>query len=118
MNTVHAVVLAGKLDDLGNSWIDMFTSWGSRGLKAALIVIVLVEMVRRFSIKAGIGALLLMAIALGIYYAREDLAAIFTDQVKNPTTKSAPAVVTPVRPLGSPPSGPGTGTGTRTGGVL
>ncbi|MEU5436444.1 hypothetical protein AB0G73_24120 [Streptomyces sp. NPDC020719] len=102
MNTVHSVVLAGRLDDLGNSWIDMFTTWGTRGLKAALIVIVVVEMVRRFSIKAGIGALLLMAIALGLYEAREDLAAIFTDQVKNPTKKSAPAVVVPVHPLDAP----------------
>ncbi|MFJ8313790.1 MULTISPECIES: hypothetical protein [unclassified Streptomyces] len=99
MNTVHSVVLAGKLDDLGNSWIDMFTNWGTRGLKAALIVIVVVYMVQRFSIKAGIGALLLMAIALGLYESREDLAAIFTDQIKNPTKKSAPAVVVPVHPL-------------------
>ncbi|MCT9093511.1 hypothetical protein N4G70_32280 [Streptomyces sp. ASQP_92] len=99
MNTVHSVVLAGKLDDLGNSWIDMFTNWGTRGLKAALIVIVVVYMVQRFSIKAGIGALLLMAIALGIYSSRDDLAAIFTDQIKNPTKKSAPALVVPVHPL-------------------
>ncbi|MFE9558450.1 hypothetical protein ACFYMW_36470 [Streptomyces sp. NPDC006692] len=98
----HSVVLAGKLDDLGNSWIDMFTNWGTRGLKAALIVIVVVYMVQRFSIKAGIGALLLMAIALGLYESRDDLAAIFTDQIKNPTKKSAPAVVVPVSPLDTP----------------
>ncbi|MFD9791337.1 hypothetical protein ACFWXK_10340 [Streptomyces sp. NPDC059070] len=93
MSTVDSAVLAGKLDELGNSWIDMFTTWGSRGLKAALIVIVVVYMVQRFSIKAGIGALLLMAIALGLYEARDDLAAMFEDQIKNPTTntKSAPA---------------------------
>ncbi|WP_438296301.1 hypothetical protein [Streptomyces sp. HUAS TT7] len=109
MNTVHSVVLAGKLDDLGNSWIDMFTTWGTRGLKAALIVIVVVEMVRRFSIKAGIGALLLMAIALGLYEARDDLAGIFKDQVNNPTKKSAPAVVVPVRPLDATSSGTGGG---------
>ncbi|GHB71437.1 MULTISPECIES: hypothetical protein [Streptomyces] len=107
MNTAHSLVLAGKLDDLGNSWIDMFTTWGSRGLKAALIVIVVVYMVQRFSIKAGIGALLLMAIALGIYSSRDDLAATFTDQIKNPTKKSAPAITVPVRPLtgASPQSG-------------
>ncbi|MFF4189080.1 hypothetical protein ACFYZ9_38415 [Streptomyces sp. NPDC001691] len=107
MKTTHALVLAGKLDDLGNSWIDMFTTWGTRGLKAALIVIVVVYMVQRFSIKAGIGALLLMAIALGLYESRDDLASIFTDQIKNPTKKSAPAVVVPVRPLN--PTSAGTG---------
>lgn len=97
LHSAHSVVLAGDLDDLGNSWIDMFTTWASRGLKAALLVIVVVYMVQRFSVKAGIGALLLMAIALGLYEARNDLAEMVEDEVKNPA-KSAPAVVAPVHP--------------------
>lgn len=97
LHSVHSVVLAGDLEDLGNSWIDMLTTWGSRGLKAALLVIVVVYMVQRFSVKAGIGALLLMAIALGLYEARNDLAEMVEDEVKNPAN-SAPAVVAPVSP--------------------
>lgn len=97
LHSVHSVVLAGDLDDLGNSWIDMLSTWASRGLKAALLVIVVVYMVQRFSVKAGIGALLLMAIALGLYEARTDLAKMVEDEVKNPTN-SAPAVVAPVNP--------------------
>ncbi|MCX4554223.1 hypothetical protein [Streptomyces sp. NBC_01500] len=76
----------------------MLTDWGTKGLKAALIMIVVAYMIQRFSIKAGIGALLMMAIALGLYNARNDLASMFADEVKNPS-KSAPAFVHPVTPL-------------------
>ncbi|MFE0930621.1 hypothetical protein ACFW4O_30780 [Streptomyces mutabilis] len=90
MNTVHEMVLAGQLDDLGDSWITMFEDWATKGLQAGLIVLVVVIMVQRFSLKAGIGALLLMIIALGLYDSREDLADMFTDEVKNPAN-GAPA---------------------------
>lgn len=97
MNTVHGVVLAGQLDDLGNSWITMFHGWATKGLQAGLIVLVVVIMVQRFSLKAGIGALLLMIIALGLYNSRDSLANMFEDEVKNPA-KSAPAVPGIVQP--------------------
>ncbi|MED7828933.1 hypothetical protein, partial [Streptomyces chiangmaiensis] len=60
------------------------------GLKAGLVVLVVVIMVQRFSLKAGIGALLLVIIALGLYNSRESLANMFEDEVKNPA-KGAPA---------------------------
>ncbi|MFE1854109.1 hypothetical protein [Streptomyces sp. NPDC059489] len=91
MNTMHSVMLAGQLDDLGNSWINMFKEWATNGLKAGLAVLVVVIMVQRFSLKAGIGALLLMIIALGLYNSRDSLANMFEDEVKNPA-KGAPAV--------------------------
>ncbi|GGV52527.1 hypothetical protein [Streptomyces spectabilis] len=84
------VVLAGKLADLGDSWIGTAKDWGTAGLQAALVVIVVVVMVQRLSLKAGIGALILMVIALGIYNARDDLADIFRDEVENPAS-GAPA---------------------------
>ncbi|MEU6323109.1 hypothetical protein [Streptomyces sp. NPDC047009] len=84
-------MLAGQLDDLGNSWINMFKEWATNGLKAGLAVLVVVIMVQRFSLKAGIGALLLMIIALGLYNSRDNLANMFEDEVKNPA-KGAPAV--------------------------
>lgn len=93
MSGAVSLVLAGQLDDLGNSWIDMLKEWATRGLSAALLVIVVVYMVQRFSIKAGIGALFLMIIALGLYAARNELAGMVEDEVKHP--RSAPAVVTP-----------------------
>ncbi|MFF3516975.1 hypothetical protein [Streptomyces sp. NPDC002573] len=91
MNTVHSLVLAGQLDDLGNSWITMFKNWATKGLQTGLLTLVVVIMIQKFSLKAGIGALLLMVIALGLYNARDSLANMFTDEVKNPS-KGAPAV--------------------------
>ncbi|MBK3644146.1 hypothetical protein [Streptomyces sp. MBT33] len=96
MNTVHSLMLAGQLDDLGNSWINMFKEWATKGLQAGLICLVVVIMIQKFSLKAGIGALLLMVIALGLYNSRNELANMFTDEVKNPS-KGAPAVSSVVR---------------------
>ncbi|SEB98593.1 hypothetical protein SAMN05216532_0108 [Streptomyces sp. 2231.1] len=90
MNTVPSLVLAGQLDDLGNSWITMFKDWATKGLQAGLVCLVVVIMIQKFSPKAGIGALLLMVIALGLYNSRNDLATMFEDEVKNPS-KGAPA---------------------------
>jgi hypothetical protein len=83
-------MLAGQLNDLGDSWINMFKNWATKGLQAGLVVLVVV-MTQKFSLKAGIGALLLMITALGLYNSREDLADMFEDEVKNPS-KGAPAV--------------------------
>ena len=91
MNTVHSLMLAGQLDDLGNSWINMFKEWATKGLQAGLVCLVVVIMIQKFSLKAGIGALLLMIIALGLYNSRESLANMFEDEVKNPA-KGAPVV--------------------------
>ncbi|MFJ9822193.1 hypothetical protein ACIRU3_44615 [Streptomyces sp. NPDC101151] len=65
--------------------------WATKGLEAGLTCLVVVIMVQKFSLKAGIGSLLLMVIALGLYNSREDLANMFQDEVKNPS-KGAPAV--------------------------
>ncbi|MEU8576374.1 hypothetical protein [Streptomyces asoensis] len=110
MNTVHSLVLAGQLDDLGNSWITMFKGWAAKGLQAGLLVLVVVTMIQKFSLKAGIGALLLMVIALGLYNARDSLAGMFEDEVKNPS-QGAPAVPGLVRsePAASAGSSPRTG---------
>lgn len=90
------MVLAGQLDDLGDSWITMFEDWATKGLQAGLVVLVVVIMIQKFSLKAGIGALLLMIIALGLYNSREDLADMFEDEVTNPA-RGAPAVPGPAR---------------------
>ncbi|MFE5141257.1 hypothetical protein ACFRDV_26915 [Streptomyces fagopyri] len=88
-------MLAGQLRDLGDGWIGMFKEWADKGLQAGLVCIVVVVMIQRFSIKAGIAALLALVVALGLYSARNDLARMFEDEVNNPS-RSAPAVVGPV----------------------
>ncbi|MGW3631860.1 hypothetical protein ACWD7F_17120 [Streptomyces sp. NPDC005122] len=87
-------MLAGQLRDLGDGWIGMFKEWADKGLQAGLVCIVVVVMIQRFSIKAGIAALLALVVALGLYNARNDLAKLFEDEVNNPS-KSAPAVTGP-----------------------
>ncbi|MGP4001720.1 hypothetical protein [Streptomyces sp. 8N706] len=85
-------MLAGDLDKLGDSLIGTVGDWGDKGLQAALVAIVVITVVRRVSLKAGIGALLAMVIALAIYNARDSLAGKFEDEIKNPGN-AAPAVV-------------------------
>jgi hypothetical protein len=84
-------MLAGRLDETGDGWINMLEGWATKGFKAGLMALVVIGMVQKFSLKAGLGALLLMIIALGLYDSREDLSDMFEDEVKNPS-KSAPAV--------------------------
>ncbi|MEV5009246.1 hypothetical protein AB0K74_29295 [Streptomyces sp. NPDC056159] len=57
MTTVHGLTLAGQLNDLSDSWITMFKDWATKGLQAGLVVLVVVIMIQKFSLKAGIGAL-------------------------------------------------------------
>ncbi|MEU8501522.1 hypothetical protein AB0C86_33075 [Streptomyces lavendulae] len=87
---MNSVFLASQLDDLGNGIFDMLGKWTDRGVKIALVVIVLMVICRQFSLKAGIGALLAMALALGIYNARDTLAGLFSEKIKSPSTGSAP----------------------------
>ena len=51
---------------------------------------VFITMVQKVSVRAGIGALLLMIVALGSYNSREDLANMFEDKVKNPAQGAPP----------------------------
>ncbi|MGW6842127.1 hypothetical protein [Streptomyces sp. NPDC054958] len=93
MNTPNSVVLAGKLSSLGDSFIGTLASWADNGLKAALTLVVVVTVARKFSLKAGIGALIALVIALGIYQSRESLASIFSDEINNPASSSGRTVV-------------------------
>ncbi|MEU5060063.1 MULTISPECIES: hypothetical protein [unclassified Streptomyces] len=108
MNTLHSIVLAGQLNDLGDSWIDMFKGWATNGLVVVLLLIVLYVLITRFSLKAGVGALLLMVLALGIYQARQELADKVENEIKNPA-KGAAQLHVPYAPRALAPDGPGRG---------
>ncbi|MFD9356431.1 hypothetical protein [Streptomyces sp. NPDC060031] len=84
MIPTDTVMLAGKLDVLGNSLLGTLSGWGDKGLKVALTVVVLAAVVRNFSLKAGIGALLAMIVALSLYNSRESIAGMFSDEINNP----------------------------------
>ncbi|KPI29325.1 hypothetical protein OV450_7290 [Actinobacteria bacterium OV450] len=94
---MNQVVLAGKFAQMGDSFIATLARWGDGGLKAILIAVVVVTVARQFSMKAGIGALLALVIALGIYQSRDSLASMFSDEINNPS-KGAGAVTVVVSP--------------------
>ncbi|MET7621955.1 hypothetical protein [Streptomyces sp. NPDC005408] len=91
------VQLAGKLADLGNSWLTTLGTWGDKGLQVSLVAIVVITVVRKVSLKAGIGALIGLVVALGIYNSRGTLANLFEDEVNNPV-KGGGAVTVVVSP--------------------
>ncbi|MFF4429799.1 hypothetical protein ACFYZ4_11610 [Streptomyces sp. NPDC001513] len=97
MNTLHSVVLAGQLDTLGGSLIGTLADWADKGLKAALTLVVVITVARKFSLKAGIGALIALVIALGLYNSRDSLASIFSNEINNPA-KGAGQVTVVVTP--------------------
>lgn len=100
-------MLAGKLADLGNSWITMLGNWGDRALQVALTAIVVITVVRKVSLKAGIGALIALVIALGLYNSRSTLASLFSDEVNHPANGAGAVtvVVTSHQPLMLPDRG-------------
>ncbi|WP_433573721.1 hypothetical protein [Streptomyces sp. CA-251247] len=100
MNSTDLQV-AGKATDLGNAWLNTLGTWGDKALQVALVAIVVITVVRKVSLKAGIGALIGLVIALGIYNSRGSLANIFEDEVNNPATgHGAISVVIPPDPNG------------------
>jgi hypothetical protein len=86
--TMHASVhlAGGALQNLGNNLIAMFTGWAPGALEAAGAIIVVVTMVRRFSLKAGIGALIAFVLVLAIFQDRNNIASMFTNQIQTAST--------------------------------
>ncbi|MEV6574870.1 hypothetical protein [Streptomyces sp. NPDC051577] len=99
MNT--SVMLAGEFKDLGDSFIGTLAGWTDNGIKVALAAIVLITIARKLSMKAAIGALLAMVIALAIYAAQDDLSGKVTDEIKNPSKSAGPVTVYVSPPGGS-----------------
>ncbi|MDI3408339.1 hypothetical protein [Streptomyces cavernicola] len=79
MNTHYE--LAGELKDIGDHFINLGGEWADGSLEIALVGIVVVKIVSKLSMKAGIGALFGLFICLGIYNAREDLGNSVTDEI-------------------------------------
>ncbi|MGI5451374.1 hypothetical protein ACQEVM_37580 [Streptomyces sp. CA-243310] len=99
MNT--SVMLAGAFKDLGDSFIGTLAGWTDDGIKVALAVIVLITIARKMSMKAAIGALIAMVLALAIYASQNDLSGKVTDEIKNPSKSAGPVTVVVSPPGGS-----------------
>ncbi|MFD3938227.1 hypothetical protein ACFWSF_09505 [Streptomyces sp. NPDC058611] len=99
MNTVDSMMLAGGLDVLGDSLLNTFGDWGDKGLKVVLTLVVLVIIARSLSLKAAIGAVLAMIIALSLYASRDSLSSLFSDEINNPASGAGQVTIvsTPAR---------------------
>ncbi|MEV0449801.1 hypothetical protein [Streptomyces sp. NPDC050600] len=86
---MNHIVLAGAFENIGNGLFGLGENWAERALKLFLVAIVAITVIKKMSIKAGIGAVLGLAICLGIYYARADLADAFKQEIRD--LQSAPA---------------------------
>jgi len=89
MNASVYLAGGGALQNLGTNLIQMVTGWAPGALEAVCGMIVVVTCIRRFSIKAGIGALLGFVLVLSIFQDRDNLAQMFTNQIQTSSTTSS-----------------------------
>jgi hypothetical protein len=82
---IEHLYMAGALQNLGNNVIGMFAGWAKPALEAIVGLVVVVKIVQRFSIKAGIGVALAAVVCLGIYNDRDQLGNIVTNELQSDT---------------------------------
>jgi phosphotransferase system glucose/maltose/N-acetylglucosamine-specific IIC component len=90
MTKVDSIILAGELQEMGDGLIAMLAGWVKPALTAILGILVLAAVAKSFSLKAGLIAVIGMAIVLGIYESRDNMADAVKDELKR---SSGPAVV-------------------------
>ncbi|KUM97381.1 hypothetical protein AQI95_41935 [Streptomyces yokosukanensis] len=93
---MSGVFLAGEFANIGDHLLAVGTGWADKSLKLGLLAIVVATVVKKFSMKAGIGALIGLIIAYGIYNGRTNISNAVTDEVTN--IKGAPMVHAPLTP--------------------
>ncbi|UNZ21404.1 hypothetical protein [Streptomyces sp. 891-h] len=92
------MLLAGEFEDIGDHLLGMGTSWAENALKFALLAVVVYQVIKRFSLKAGIGALIGLVVCLSIYDSREDLSDAFSTELNG---AGRPDAVVQVNPHGT-----------------
>ncbi|WP_141747588.1 hypothetical protein [Streptomyces nanshensis] len=75
------VTLAGEFEDIGDHLLGVGTNLAEKTLLLGLLLIVVAQVIRRFSLKAGIGALLGMAVCLALYNSRDQLSDAFSTEI-------------------------------------
>lgn len=102
MNPPTQIQLAGQFADVGNSLLGTARDWAEMALPTVLLLIVVVTAARKFSVRAAIGALIGLALCMGIYHSRDALSDAFTDEINNPS-KGAGTIVRQVTDQPTPP---------------
>ncbi|MFE6164056.1 hypothetical protein ACFQ7F_34655 [Streptomyces sp. NPDC056486] len=80
---IDSLVMAAEFEEMGDHLFDLGTGWAEKGLALVLLGIVLVKICQKFSMKAGIGALLGLIIATSIYSSREDISGYFSNEISD-----------------------------------
>ncbi|MEV7775403.1 hypothetical protein [Kitasatospora sp. NPDC086791] len=88
--SAHPVMLAGALKNIGDSWSVTALDWVSKFLMIALVLICCIQVVKKMSIKAGIGAVIGLVLCWAVFSGRYSLSSIVEDEFKDPgTTQSS-----------------------------
>lgn len=103
MHTVQTMQMAGAFENIGDHLFTLGTNWAQAALRLALLVLIVVKVAQKFSVKAGIGAVIGYVLILGIYHSQEPLAKAFIDEI---TSVGAPAHVVRVDDRGAVPITP------------
>ncbi|WP_033354846.1 hypothetical protein [Kitasatospora aureofaciens] len=78
------VVLAGALQNFGNTWINTGLDWVTNGLVVVLGGILIIHVVRKMSIKSAIGGVIGLVICWSIFAGRFSIAEMFQSEYKDP----------------------------------
>ncbi|MFB7674099.1 hypothetical protein ACFC26_22070 [Kitasatospora purpeofusca] len=86
------VQLAGAIKNIGDTWATILDGWVSAFLMIALVLVCLVQVVRKMSIKAGLGAIIGLVLCWSLFTGRIQLSNLFNTEFKDPAG-AAPAMV-------------------------
>ncbi|MQS17526.1 hypothetical protein F7Q99_36410 [Streptomyces kaniharaensis] len=97
----HDTVLAGAVQNFGNSWSTTLLDWVANGLMIALGAILIIHAIRKMSIKSAIGGAVGLVICWSIFAGRFVISDMFQTEYKDPGKNS---VQIPGDPnIGAPP---------------
>ena len=82
------MMLAGAVQNFGNSWSNTLLTWVTNGLMIALGAILIIHAIRKMSIKAAIGGAIGLVICWSIFSGRYSIANMFQSEYKDPGTQA------------------------------
>ncbi len=89
MGSNSQVMLAGAFKTMGDTWLATLSDWTGKFLMVALVSICCVQVVRKMSIKAGIGAVIGLVICWALFTGRLQLSSMFNTEFTGGTTGAA-----------------------------
>ncbi|MFJ5926597.1 hypothetical protein ACIQF6_28740 [Kitasatospora sp. NPDC092948] len=81
---MHEVMLAGALKNIGDNWSVTLLDWVSKFLLIALVLICCIQVIRKMSIKAGLGAVIGLVLCWAVFTGRGSLSNIINTEFSDP----------------------------------